>query len=397
MFDPPDACELKRRQQALLAEALELEPGLDTLLVFDRISQFYLTGTFQDALFVLRRDGQAVLFVRKSIDRALLESPLDNIRGMRSYRDLKDVLPADLGLVGIDTRQTLLSQFQSLKKHVKMAGPVAVDAALATVRSRKTPAELARMTEAGKQQHQLMHVVIPNLLQEGMSEAQLMAAVYTAMIDLGHHGVSRFSMHQVNFPVGQIAFGTQSLHPHFFDGPAGMRGLGAAVSVTGSQDRKLKVGDLIYCDLAFGVDGYHTDKTQVYCFGGPVPQPVLQAHRACRDLLRLARSLLMPGQSPSAVYRQLMANKPEGVTGHFMGYDSRPVRFLGHGVGLTVDEAPVLTDGFDQPLEAGMVLAVEPKIGLDGHGMVGVEETYVLTQQGPRCLTGGDEDIICVG
>jgi Xaa-Pro aminopeptidase len=81
---------------------------------------------------------------------------------------------------------------------------------------------------------------------------------------------------------------------------------------------------------------------------------------------------------------------------NFMGFGSRRVNFLGHGVGLQIDEPPVIAEGFDEPLVEGMVLALEPKKGIAGVGMVGSENTYVVTPAGGRSLTGEPSDPILV-
>ena len=77
----------------------------------------------------------------------------------------------------------------------------------------------------------------------------------------------------------------------------------------------------------------------------------------------------------------------------FMGWAGNRVGFVGHGVGLDLDEFPVLAPRFDAPLEEGHVLAVEPKVFLEGLGGVGAENTYVVTPQGGRDLTPGPEEI----
>ncbi len=81
---------------------------------------------------------------------------------------------------------------------------------------------------------------------------------------------------------------------------------------------------------------------------------------------------------------------------NFMGYGKRQARFLGHGVGLYIDEPPVIAKGFNEPLEENMVISLEPKKGMPDVGMVGVEDTYIVTAQGSRCVTGGGSDIIVV-
>jgi Xaa-Pro aminopeptidase len=79
-----------------------------------------------------------------------------------------------------------------------------------------------------------------------------------------------------------------------------------------------------------------------------------------------------------------------------MGFGGRRVQFLGHGIGLEVDEMPVIASGFDEPLEEGMTIALEPKKGIEGVGMVGIENTFVVTPGGGRPITGRDRGLIPV-
>ncbi len=80
-----------------------------------------------------------------------------------------------------------------------------------------------------------------------------------------------------------------------------------------------------------------------------------------------------------------------------MGLDANKVPFLGHGIGLVIDAWPVFAKGFDEPFEAGMVMAVEPKMGIRGVGMVGVENTFEVTGSGGVCLTGDRFGMIALG
>jgi len=79
-----------------------------------------------------------------------------------------------------------------------------------------------------------------------------------------------------------------------------------------------------------------------------------------------------------------------------MGFGDRRANFLGHGVGLQIDELPVLADGFDEPLEAGMVLALEPKKGIPSVGMVGIEDTFIVTPEGGRSITGANPGLALI-
>ncbi len=91
-----------------------------------------------------------------------------------------------------------------------------------------------------------------------------------------------------------------------------------------------------------------------------------------------------------------MADLPPVLQKNFMGYGHEQVPFLGHSIGLQVDELPVIARSFNEPLKPGMVFAIEPKSGIEEIGLVGVEETFVVTPDGPECLTGGAREIMVV-
>jgi Xaa-Pro aminopeptidase len=121
------------------------------------------------------------------------------------------------------------------------------------------------------------------------------------------------------------------------------------------------------------------------------------AHHLCLDILNRAAARLKPGEIPSHIYRDIMAGLSEQELDCFMGIDNKHrVKFLGHGVGLTIDELPVIAKGFDEPLEENMVIALEPKKGVPGIGMAGVEETYIVKAGGGQCITGGGREIISI-
>jgi Xaa-Pro aminopeptidase len=106
--------------------------------------------------------------------------------------------------------------------------------------------------------------------------------------------------------------------------------------------------------------------------------------------------MLKPGAIPSEIYARTLESLDTEFLKNFMGFGNRRANFLGHGVGLQIDEPPVLAEGFDEPLAAGMVLALEPKKGVPGVGMVGSENTYLVTPDGGRSLTGNHPGLLLV-
>jgi Xaa-Pro aminopeptidase len=395
MDNTPDLAELDKRLDRLFQALHGSGQDFDTAIIINKINQYYLTGTMQDGLLVLRRDGSIIYFVRKSYTRACLESPLRRIIQINSYRDMRACLPENLGHTWLETELVPLAMLDRIRKHFTMQAIIPLDGLMLQLRAVKSDNELAVVRESGRQHRQVLEQVVPGLLREGMSETDLFAEMYEAMVKLGHQGVSRFAMFQMEMVIGQAGFGTNSLYPTSFDGPGGMLGQHPAVPILGSRTRKLHRGDLVFVDVGYGYAGYHTDKTQVYSFGQEPSARVKAVHTACRSLLDRAAAGLVPGCIPDQLYRQLINDLPDELSTHFMGFQD-PVRFLGHGVGLQIDENPVIAQGKYQPLEENMVVALEPKCGIEGVGMVGVEETFVVTSAGAQCLTGGARDIMVV-
>ena len=122
--------------------------------------------------------------------------------------------------------------------------------------------------------------------------------------------------------------------------------------------------------------------------GRPLPDEVIAVQRRCVEIERRLASMLKPGAIPSEIYSKPLEALDAKFLENFMGFGSRRAHFLGHGVGLQIDEPPVLAEGFDEPLAEGMVLSIEPKKGVPGVGMVGTENTYRVTALGGRSLTG---------
>lgn len=106
--------------------------------------------------------------------------------------------------------------------------------------------------------------------------------------------------------------------------------------------------------------------------------------------------MMKPGAIPSEIYQTILDDLDLEFKQNFMGYKDRRVKFLGHGIGLLIDEMPVIAKGFDEPFVENMTLAVEPKAGIPNVGMVGIENTFVVTPRGGECITGGNSGLIPV-
>lgn len=388
--------ELEDRMKRFKVRMDLKNPSWELAVIFGNINLYYCTGTMQDSMLVIPRDDEPILWIRKSYERALDESEFPNIEKMSSFRDAARQYPDLPDTIYLETELIPLALYKRFVKHFPIPNFQSLDRDIAMVRAKKSPYELALMEESGRIHTKVLEELVPGMLSEGMSETEFASRLYSVLVDEGHHGITRFGMFNTEMLLGQIGFGENSLYPTYFDGPGGSVGICPAVPLLGNRSRKLKKGDLVFVDVGCGFGGYHTDKTMTYMFGSPLPDYVIDEHNACVDIQKSLASLLVPGNIPSQIYQEVMGTLDETFLKNFMGFRDRQVKFLGHGVGLQVDEVPVIADGFNEPLEENMVLALEPKKGIPGVGMVGIENTFVVTEQRGRCITGDNPGLIPV-
>ena len=314
---------------------------------------------------------------------------------MNGYRDAAaaTVVPATIHM---ETEIVTLAFLDRFRKHFPCTSIRPADRQIAAVRAIKSAYELSLMEEAGHIHRHVLEHRVPELLREGVSEAVFASSLYPTLVEEGHHGTVRFGMFDTEMLLGQVGFGESSLYPTCFDGPGGCYGMSAAVPLLGSRERTLQKGDLVFVDVGCGVDGYHTDKTRTYVYCGTLPDAAVEAHAACVEVQDKMAAMLRPGITPAEIYETIMGDLEPAFLENFMGFRGRTVKFLGHGIGLQIDELPVIARGFTQPLQENMTFALEPKKGIPGVGMVGTENTFVVTPGGGRCLTGNHPGLLPV-
>ncbi len=388
--------ELNERLERFRKQMDHDNPAWEITALFSKINLYYFTGTMQEGVLLIPRDGPAVFWVRRSYERATEESLFPEIRPMDSYRDAAASMINIPDTVYLETEVVPIAMLQRFQKYFPFSAIESADIQISKVRSIKNSYELALMEQSGKIHQRVTEELVPELLKEGISELELFSELYSLMIREGGHGVARFGMFDTESILGQIAFGESSIFPTSFNGPGGNYGMSAAVPIHGSRNRKLRKGDLVFIDTACGVEGYHTDKTMTYMFGNAIPDDAVKSHFQCVDIQNRIAAMLKPGAIPSAIYTEIMNGLDPLFLENFMGFGTRKVKFLGHGIGLTIDEMPVIANGFDEPIEEGMVFAVEPKKGIPHIGMVGIENTFVVTPQGGRNITGNHPGLLPV-
>lgn len=379
--------ELDVRLAAFRCAMTARDPNWSLALIHHKINMYYMTGTMQDGVLAIRPDG-AILWVRRSLTRARSESLFDDIRPMKSFRTLAEFYTDVPATAYVETRYASLDWMEMLRKYLPIAHAHSVNGVMDDLRAVKSAYEIDCIRMAGCIHAEVLEKIVPTLLHEGVSEAGLAADIFKAMLLRGGHGIARFNQPLGEDVVGYVSFGRSALATAAFDGPGGTNGTCIAVQSIGSATRQLTRGRLVYLDTPCGYDGYHTDKSTVYYFGDldadPHGQLIREAYGYCQALESEIASRLKPGTIPQDVYTEVMDKLDVRYMEGFMNGG----RFLGHSVGLFVDESPVLAKGFREPLRENMVFAIEPKIALAGIGTVGTENTYLITAHGAEPLSG---------
>ena len=388
--------ELEDRMTRFKAQMDISNPEWEITAIFSKINQYYFTGTMQDGMLLIPRDDEATFWVRRSFERATYESLFPQIKSMKSFRDAAKSVDKLPDTVYIETETVPLALYSRFQKHFPFKDVKPVDTSIAAVRAVKSEYELGLMRKAGEIHQHVLEDIVPEMLVDGMSEADLAAELFKVMVNEGYQGITRFGMFDTEMVLGHIGFGESSIYPSYFDGASGNYGMGPAVPLLGSRERKLKKGDLVYIDIGSGVEGYNTDKTMTYMFGSSLPQYAIDIHNKCVDIQNEIAAMLKPGAIPSQIYNHIMNSLDDDFLQNFMGFGNRKVKFLGHGIGLLIDELPVIAERFDSPIQEGMTFAVEPKNGIKDIGMVGIENTFIVTAAGGKSITGNNPGLIPV-
>jgi len=350
----------------------------DSLLILQNVDQYYLTGTVQTGVLWFPREGEPLLAVRKSYERARRESSVKTIFPLKNYAQLPELIPGPGETVGMELDVVPLATYQQVSKYFSKSKIIDGSMAVRRARSVKSAYEIECIRRAA-QQLDTMFLDIPAQLHEGLAEFELAARIEYVLRMAGHHGLTRVRRFNMEMYYGAVSFAETASYPHSFDGPVGVRGMYPAVPMMGSR-RTLKRNEPVMIDVCGGYAGYISDGSRTYSIG-PVSQQMRDTHQYILELNSWIEEQLRPGNIPSEIYQTILDRVAKtSFAAHFMGAGENQVRFVAHSIGLELDEIPVIAPKFDTPLEPGVVLAVEPKVFYPGLGGVGVENTYVVTE-----------------
>lgn len=376
---------------AKLQSALQARE-MDGALLIQRADLYYFSGTGQNGHLFVPARGEPTLAVRKSLARARQESPLDQIIPLQGWDELRAIIARNTSegaVIGLES-DVLPAKTQERYQKKILAGYNLNDVSplVREVRAIKTPYEIEQMRLAAAINEAVFQRAA-EVIKAGLSELELSAALeYQARI-LGHQGFIRMRGFNQELYYGHVMTGGSAATSTFFDGPTGGPGLNPSFP-QGPGLTTIKPGEPILVDFVSTFNGYMVDQTRIFSIGELDPD-LTAAYRQALLIKKTLQEEGRPGvngQSLFAIAEELAAEG--GLANHFMGYTDK-VYFIGHGVGLELDELPVIARGIDKPLQEGMVFAMEPKFVFPGRGTVGVEDTFLVGCRGLEQLTRFDD------
>ncbi|MDY0219901.1 MAG: Xaa-Pro peptidase family protein [Desulfobacterium sp.] len=391
----PEA-ELKPRIAAF--QSLLDQRGVDAAIIIQKSDFFYLAGTNQQGWLYVPSQGQPLLMIFKDFSRARAESSLERIVDLVSPKKIPALLeefgyrkPATLGMELDVLPANLFFQYRSI---FDKADIVDISTEIRTVRAVKSPYEIAMIRRAAAMSDRLA-ARVPELLEEGKTEVCLAGELEAYARSLGHQGLVKMRLWGSELFYGHLLSGASGGVPSYLSSPTGGTGTSPATG-QGAGHRKIGRNEPILVDYVFALDGYMSDHARIFSIG-KLPDDLLKAHDAMLEIQETARREGLPGVAAGDLYEiMIAAARDRGYADNFMGVGDRRIRFTGHGIGLELDEFPFIAKGQTLTLKPNMVIAMEPKVVLPGRGVVGIENTLIVTANGLESLSFIREDVVVV-
>lgn len=375
------------------------ENEIDLAILSQNSDIYYFSGSVQPQYILIPVASKPVVLARKAITRIELEVESIELEPFSGTKDLARIFQkynlSASKRVGFTLDTITYSSVMRMKKLFKQADIVDLSWEVRTLRMIKSEAEISIQTQAGKIMAEWPELVRKNL-KPGMTELDL-SIIIENHARLNRHGSFVRSRREGNeLPgYGVCTSGINSLTGTRFDGICAGKGLSAPNPYGASSDI-IRTGSPILLDFGFNLDGYVVDQTRMCSIGKPSNE-IIDAYDAMLHVEETILKSLKPGVVWEDIYNNSAQLASEmGYSDTYMGVGTERVKFVGHGVGLELDELPLLASGLKYPIETNMVIAVEPKVALPGVGVIGIEDTIVVKNNGIDVLTICPKEFIVI-
>lgn len=360
--------------------------GAQALLISDNANKYYLTGRVYAGYAWVPLEGMPIFFVRRPV-----ELQGDGVVYFRKPEEMAGTIglnvPETLGMELDVASYSAIKRLEAIFPSSKLCNASAL---MRRVRAVKTPLAIDMLRRSGVK-HVHVYSRIPHLFQPGMTDIELQVEIERVSRLDGCLGQFRISGDSMELYMGSILVGENADAPSPYDFAMGGAGLDPSLPV-GANGTIITPGTTVMVDMNGNFDGYMTDMTRVFALGTIEPL-ALKAHRCSIDIHHALCEMMRPGVAAKDLYHKAEEMvRAAGLEAYFMGHRQH-AGFIGHGVGIEINELPVIAPRSRDLLEEGNVIALEPKFVIPRVGAVGIENTYALTGGKVECLTPAPEDI----
>lgn len=388
MYNPVFASEALARKEKIQA-ALRRLPA-DALLLADNANLYYTSSRVFCGYTYVPAEGDMIYFVRRPVGLTG-----DNVVYIRKPEQIIE----EMQKRGLPLPQTLLVEGDSLSynEYTRLASAFPSSrilpggtALIRQVRAVKTPFEIGMIRQSAAS-HDMLYRHIPKLYTPGMTDLEFSIEIERAARQHGSLGIFRIFGRSMEIFMGNVLAGENADTPTPYDFAMGGAGLDDSLPI-GCNGTTIHPGQTVMVDVNGNFTGYMTDLSRVYSLG-EIPEKARHAHAVSLEIEQAVMSMARPGVAASELYDKALAiARDRKVEDYFMGHRQK-AGFVGHGVGIEINEQPVLAPRSRDVLEAGMVFALEPKFVIPGVGPVGIENTFLVTDDGVERLTNCEEEI----
>jgi Xaa-Pro dipeptidase len=381
---------VERLQSCLRREKIE------SCLILQNVDLFYFSGTIQRSYLYIPSEGDSLLMVQKDFDRARKESPLRTIIPIERPKAISSILKKEGGLkrVGIECDVLPVNQFRQLEKMFPASEFVDISKAIKQVRMIKSPYEIDQLRRSAKILDEVFEYA-KRVLKPGMTEIEAESHLIELGRTRGHQGLTRMRAWNQDMVNACVLSGNSGSVLTHLDVSVIGPGISPAFP-QGSSFNPIGRDVPIQIDFSIAYNGYITDGARTYVIG-TLPRKLEEAYGVALEIRNEMEKTAKPGVPCSQLYHlSSQMVKEKGLEDYFIGTKKNQAPFVGHGIGLEIDELPLLARGFSQPLEIGMVFAFEPKFIFPEIGAVALEDDYAVTADGVEKLTYADDKIIVI-
>ncbi len=388
MYTQEFAHEVLLRKEKVVAALKAM--NIEAILLGTNVNNYYMAGRVFSGYVYINNEGFLHYYVKRP---ALLKG--DNVTYIRKPEDIPALLQeagvAAPATIGLEMDFMSYSDIARLVKLFPEAQATNGSGIMRYVRSTKTAYEIEK-TRISAQGHMSVYKSLKGIYHPGMTDIELQIEIESRLRRAGCLGIFRVAGPSMEVFMGSLISGDNADNPSPYDFAMGGAGLDSSLP-GGCNGTVIEPGMSTMVDLCGNFTGYMTDISRTYSVG-TLSELAYKAHDCSVAIHHAIVAMARPGVKAADIYNlsRTMAEEA-GLAQYFMGHNQQ-AGFMGHGVGIEINEAPVLAPRSRDILEEGNIIAVEPKFVIPGTGAVGIENTYLITADGCENLTNFEEGVM---